>query len=664
LAQQINYYEGIADAYYYLGWVMMRKGHYAQAIAWQKKALKIAKKHQYAKGEANAHNGLGAAYWRQGNYTKTMQAYQNALRIREKIGDKMGVAGSYNNMSLVYRMEGKYIKALEVSQKAANITQAVNNHHATAYIYNNMGITYKLQGNYDKAEEYYQRALDIRVKLKDESGIAESYFDLGSFALVRQQYAKAQRYLYKAQTIQQQMGAQGALADTWLMLGHTFYEQKDYQEAKKYLDDGIRLARQIKNPRIERDGVQYLAKVLKAQGKYDKAYQNLELYTQLADSLFNEDKLRKLNQITSRYTAEKREDSLRTQQVQMAADLKHRQLIQRSTYIGLGLALALVAVLLFFYIEKQRSNRKLNKTNQNLTHSNQELQTANETIKLAHAEIKSINDSLQSTLQTVEKQNEDITASIAYAQRIQEAMLHIEPSIQQAVPEHFILFRPRDIVSGDFYWVEQSQDKIFMVAADCTGHGVPGAFMTMIGSLALSDIIVQQQHTHPSKILSRLDNVFRHILRTNNTLVKDGMDIALAVLDPAQQTLQYAGAKTPLLLVQNGEIQEIKASIYSINGYRQQGTKPTFDTHTIDVSVPTTFYLYSDGYQDQFGGKRNRKFMKKRFRELLHSIADQPLPQQKQVLEDSLDQWMHTVQPPYPQIDDILVMGVKVTPKK
>lgn len=660
LAQQINYPKGIADAYYYLGWVIMRKGHYAQAIAWQKKALDIAQKHSYAKGEANAYNGLGAAYWRQGSYTKTLEAYQNALRIREKIGDQMGVASSYNNMSLVYRMEGKYGQALEVSQKAVNITQAINKHKATAYIYNNMGITYKLQGNYNKAEEFYKKALDIRVKLKDESGIAESYFDLGSFALVRQQYTDAQHYLNKAQTIQQQMGAQGAIADIWVMLGQTFYQQKRYAKAKKHLDDGVQLARQIKNPRIERDGVQYLAKVLKAQGKYNEAYQNLELYTQLADSLFNEDKLRKLTQITSRFAAEKREDSLRAQQAQMATDLKHRQLIQRSTYIGLGLALALVVLLLFFYIEKQRSNRKLNKTNQNLTHSNEELQTANETIQLAHEEIKSINDSLQSTLQTVEKQNEDITASITYAQRIQGAMLHIDPNIQQAVPEHFILFRPRDIVSGDFYWVEQTQGKIFMVAADCTGHGVPGAFMTMIGSLALADIIVQQQQAHPSKILSRLDTVFRHILKTNNTLVKDGMDIALVVLDPAQQTLQYAGAKSPLLLVQNGEIQEIKGAIYSINGYRKQGAKPTFATQTIDVSIPTTFYLYSDGFQDQFGGKRNRKFMKKRFRELLHSIADQPLPQQKQVLEESLHQWRHIIQPPYPQIDDILVMGVKV----
>ncbi|WP_299460931.1 tetratricopeptide repeat protein [uncultured Microscilla sp.] len=660
LARKINYPEGVTNAQYYLAWVIMRKGHYAKALELQQQALATAQKSNYAEGEANAYNGLGAAYWRQGNYAKTLEAYQSSLKIREKIGDKRGMAGSYNNISLVYRMEGKYTQSLEFAQKSLDISKSINNQTAVAYIYNNMGITYKLQGNYAKAQECYQLALAIRIKMKDQSGIAESYFDLGKFALTRKQYDNAQKYLNQALVIQKKIGAQSALADTRVILGKAFYDQNKYSQAQQYLNDGVQLARNLGNPRIERDGVEYLAKVFKAQGKYAEAYQNLELYTQLADSLFNEEKIRKLTQLASRYVAEKREDSLRARQAQMAADLKNRKLEQRSTYIGLGLTIALILVLLFFYVEKQRNNRKLNQTNHHLTHSNQELQTANETIKVAHEEIKAMNDSLETTLHTVEKQHEDITASITYAQRIQQAMLHIEEDTQESIPDHFILFRPRDIVSGDFYWVEQTRGKVFMVVADCTGHGVPGAFMTMIGSLALTDIIVQQQFDNPSDILYRLDAVFRHILKTNNTLVRDGMDVALVVLDTQRQVLQYAGAKTPLLLVQNSNIREVKGAIYSINGYRKKGAKPTFDTHTIDVSIPTTFYLYSDGYQDQFGGKKNRKFMKKRFRELLHRIAEEPLPTQKKLLETALDEWMQAANPPYRQIDDILVMGVRL----
>jgi serine phosphatase RsbU (regulator of sigma subunit) len=279
-------------------------------------------------------------------------------------------------------------------------------------------------------------------------------------------------------------------------------------------------------------------------------------------------------------------------------------------------------------------------------------------------EIQKVNTSLEHALGMVEKQRDDMLGSINYAQRIQQAILPLPQSLDQLFADNFILYMPRDIVSGDFYWFEEIDQKQFIIAADCTGHGVPGAFMTMLGVQALTNIIIQNKIHQPDQILTRLDQVLRRILKSSSTMVHDGMDIVVLMVDKAQQALHYAGAKNPLLMVQNGEMTEIKGSIHSINGHHSSSDQVSFENHIIPLTTPTTFYMYSDGYQDQFGGPRNKKFMKTRFKAILTEMATQPMPQQKQVLEQTIREWMDAEKADneehFGQIDDILVMGIRV----
>ncbi len=269
-------------------------------------------------------------------------------------------------------------------------------------------------------------------------------------------------------------------------------------------------------------------------------------------------------------------------------------------------------------------------------------------------EIEAQRDQLASQNIEIQKINKDITDSIEYAKRIQEAMLPLESNIAQHLKEYFILFKPRDIVSGDFYWFVHKHDKTFIAAVDCTGHGVPGAFMSMIGAEILTTIVVNKEITDAAEILEYQNKYIRKALKQDTTDNQDGMDMALCVIDQKNKIVEFSGAKNPLFIIANGELTKIRGNRQSIGGF-QFGD---FTKHTIEYQSPTYFYIFSDGYADQFGGngEKQEKFMIKRFKNLLLEIYTKPMEEQKQILDDTITDWMKNTR----QTDDILVIGFKL----
>jgi serine phosphatase RsbU (regulator of sigma subunit) len=257
----------------------------------------------------------------------------------------------------------------------------------------------------------------------------------------------------------------------------------------------------------------------------------------------------------------------------------------------------------------------------------------------------------------LELQKEDIVASINYAKKIQQAVLPHDEIVARGIPLSFFLYKPRDIVSGDFYWFhELDRDSYVLAIADCTGHGVPGAFMTVIGSNLLAQIVKENNITMPSQILSQLDQRVNETLKQDHARyseVQDGMDLSLIRVNKAKRELIYTSAKRTALFIRNGGIQELKGSKLSIGGMRS-GTK-TFDEITIQYQDDDLLYLFTDGYIDQFGGPDNKKFMIKRFRELILSANKLPIPDQKKMLDDTITNWIGTNE----QTDDILVCGIR-----
>jgi two-component system, sensor histidine kinase LadS len=284
--------------------------------------------------------------------------------------------------------------------------------------------------------------------------------------------------------------------------------------------------------------------------------------------------------------------------------------------------------------------------------------------KTAEMEIK-VNErtaELQRQKKEAEKTNENIRASIQYASRIQLSFLRMDLSTRLALPEHFVLFRPRDIVSGDFYYFRKKENTLIMIAADCTGHGVPGALMSLIGVNSLNRIILEKNILSPDVILSELHKAIRLALHQYDAESQDGMDISVCALTQNEKNntyekLEFAGAMNPLYLIQNQVFKEIKGSRKPVGG-RQSEQERVFDKHTIALTAdqPTMFYIFSDGYADQIGGTEGRKFLSKRFREMLLDLREKPLFEQKIILERRLEEWRGS----HRQIDDILVIGVSI----
>ena len=300
-----------------------------------------------------------------------------------------------------------------------------------------------------------------------------------------------------------------------------------------------------------------------------------------------------------------------------------------------------------------------------------EIQEKSVELSIQNEEIAAQRDSLKEKSQALENAYTHITDSVRYAERIQKALLGNPEDILKYFDEAFIFFKPKNIVSGDFYWFAQVQAQVpeqeilyplnIVIAADCTGHGVPGAFMTVMGNNFLNDIIYTQQILSPDQILYSLDQQIRGVFRTRNQTnemhIQDGMDMAVLLIDSLNGIAHYAGAKNPLFVAREGKIVEIKASRFPI-GSEQYRTQKVFEPHAIQLQEDDVLYLFSDGFTDQFGMKTQRRYMKKRFRAFLEEISHLPMNQQKRFIEEELEEWS----PSYlnQQTDDILVIGLRI----
>jgi serine phosphatase RsbU (regulator of sigma subunit) len=301
----------------------------------------------------------------------------------------------------------------------------------------------------------------------------------------------------------------------------------------------------------------------------------------------------------------------------------------------------------------QKANAELEAKVEARTH---ELKEANEIQTQSLEELRANLELINHQNREIKAQNFSITSSINYAKTIQYNILSDFSIIQLQFPNSFLIFKPKDIVSGDFYYFNQKGDKIFIAAVDCTGHGVPGAFMSLIGYKTLNEIIEVHHIAEPAHILKSLDIGIREILRqSEDSRNRDGMDIALVVIEKEKRQVKFAGAKTPLVYMSGGQMEVINGDKHSIGG---GGENNSFNQYTISFSDQDqfSFYLFSDGYQDQFGGEANKKLMKRHFRELLFQIKDLPMQEQGNLLQEWHEAWKGNLT----QTDDILVMGFRL----
>ncbi len=666
LAVQMDFAKGEAESLRLIGKYYRHKANFPKAIEYIQKSMAINKALGNKKGISSCLFNTGTIYGMQGNYPKSLEYYLSSLEIDEELGDKWGISYCLNNIGLVYKKQGDILKALEYYLKSLKIKEELGNKKGISSSLSNIGLIYNKQGNYTQALEYFQKSLKIGEEIGDKEGIANSLSNIGNIYQEQGNYTQALEYHQIALKIKEEIEDEQGICYTYFDIGNVYLKTNDYAKALDYTLKSLEIANELELLYQKKEIHELLAEIYEVTRNYKKAYENHVLYKELNDSIFNEKNIKKTTGLEYQYEFEKEKQAIELEQQKkdaVRAEEEKRQVIVRNSFIaGFILMVLLVLVVLRSFLQKRKANRilaqqkkKIEETNEELNQTNEELNTTLETVSQQKEEITTQNKEITIHRDQLAKQNKHITDSINYASRIQTAVLPSKNLVEKIMPEHFILFKPRDIVSGDFYWIQKVNNYLMLAAADCTGHGVPGAFMSMLGISFLNEIVRKQEMTQANHVLDELRNQIKATLDQTGKSdeAKDGMDIAFYVIDTETNMLQYSGANNPLYIFRNNELIEYKANRQPIGIYARE--KP-FTNHLIQLEKGDTIYTFSDGYVDQFGGDNGRKFLSKKFKKLLLDTHHKSMQEQKQILEQMFKDWRGSLE----QVDDVLVVGVKI----
>jgi len=606
-----------------IGWELISTGDYEPAMNYINDAKTLAGKIKFKKGIANSFNNIGVIYYRQGNYSKALKNYFASLKIREEIGDKKGIAKSYNNIGIIYFNQGNYPEARKNHFASLKIKEEIGDRKGIAFSYNNIGNIYYYEGNYPEALKSYFASLKIREEIGGKNEIADSYNNIANIYDNQANYPEALKNYFASLKIFEEIGDKNGIATSYTNIGQLYIHMNKAAEGKLWLQKGLRLSSEIGSLGDIKHSYSGLAKADSALGNFKAAFEQYKMYIIYRDSIINEESTKKTLQEQLQYEYEKKEAvaaAAAEKQAEVAAAENRRQkAISWSATGGAALMLILAGI-------SYRNYRNKRKANEVITHQKQ----------------------------LVEEKNREITDSIQYALRIQTAILPPQKIIRQYLGNSFVLYKPKDIVAGDFYWMETIGDLVLFAACDCTGHGVPGAMVSVVCHNALNRSVREFGLRKPNAILNKTSEIVIENFATSEENIKDGMDISLCALNTKTKTLQWAGANNPLWLMQNGNLIETKADKQPIGMHDH--SKP-FTNHEFALQTGDSIYIFSDGFADQFGGETGeKKLTKKRFKELLISIQDKTMDEQGNVLEKFILDYRKNVE----QIDDILVMGVRV----
>lgn len=655
ILEQLEDQEGIASAWNNIGVTYKKHGRTQEALKCYEKALDIHQQMGNQQEMAITLNNFSLIYHALGDVEQALEYQQKALKIREKLGDQGGIANSLNNLGVIYDSHNLVDQALEYYNKALNIQKKIGDKPQISTILNNIGFVYGLKGNLDKALKYNYLSLSIRKEINDKTGIATSleniaglyekklynWLDISYHSdSIRAVGIKGLAYGEQSLDIYESISDDQGIANVLKKIGALHFVLGDIRKAEAHANRSLELSNELGFPNEISNAASLLSKIYAKKGQGLKALEMYKLKVLMHDSVQNERNQKAVYKQQARYEFDKKAalDSVahaNENRIKDAELARQKALIKKEELQLYWLYSGLFLVSIFSFVLYRGLRRR----------------------KKAIMLLRSKNSIILNQNIAIENQRDNIVSGIQYAKKIQMAILPSENTISQYLPHHFIYFRPKGIVSGDFYWFSHLNNKSIIAAIDCTGHGVPGAFITMIGNTVLNDVVNKENITDPATILNRLDQDIINALKTENTIRSvDGMDLSICVVDHQQNKVDFAGAKNHLIMICNSEIKKVKADLKSIGTLSKNKTDFSYTSTSIEVPSPTWFYLMSDGFSDQFGNENGvrKKFGNKRLRSLLLSVHSLSAEQQHQELSNQMDLW---VDKQYDQIDDQLIIG-------
>jgi len=572
--------------YYFLG-------EFQKALECNKVALNLHGKHQDKGGMASANLMLGIICMEMKNTKDAIHYHEYALAIYRDLKEQENEAAVLNNLGTIYAQRGMIQEALNTYKQALKINEATGNKMWQISNLNNIGLIYADSSlkKYNTALQYHTQALALSKSVSDSVGIAISLGNIGS---------------------------------SGLRLGKT-------KESLEALNESVRLAFRIKDKRILQQNLFVLSEAYLEGKDYHNAHKYLKKFYLIKDSILGEETTRQLNEFQTKYQSEKKDKELLIKDSEILRQKAEtvRQSAQRNYFItGFLATFVLAVVTLRGYTNKRKANK---------------------IIQAQKSEVEIQRDLIHEQKKLVDEHQKDILDSIHYAKRIQSTLMANQHYVDQYLPENFIIFRPKDIVSGDFYWAAEHSGKFYVAACDSTGHGVPGAFMSLLNMGFLSEAIKEKDILSPDEAFNYVRS--RLIAGVSKEGQKDGMDGILICLDINQIT--YAAANNGPVIIRNGQILEQPADKMPVGKHEKE---LPFTGFTMDVQKNDMVYLFTDGFADQFGGPKGKKFKYKPLIELLATVSKLPMEEQKKSLEEAFENWKANLE----QVDDVCVIGFRI----
>jgi serine phosphatase RsbU (regulator of sigma subunit)/Tfp pilus assembly protein PilF len=600
------------------------------------RAVEICEELDNKSGKATLLNNLGMWYEEQGKLALALDHLLDALQIHQEAKNDVGVIVTTSNLADLYFTQEEYDKTRFYYEWSLRLSREIESDEDIAISCNNMGTILSHEGQFLEALKHYQISLEINKKIGYKGGIATSYHNIGAAYEDLDSLDLAMKNFHLSLKLAEELGDKNDISSTLTRIAWLEFEKGNLSQAEANGLKAYNYAVEIESIFRIQATTQLLHKLYEKKGDSKKELLYYKEYILLSDSLSNTSNTKRLMHI--RFQSEYDQKTLKDSMIQAdlkkvsdaqieAGELKIAAQDKQKWYLFGVLGLFAIFSIFIFNRFKAAKKKKLI------------IEKQKKQVDEAFAEL--------------EEKNNEIMDSITYAKRIQSAILPPRELVSSYLKNSFILYKPKDIVAGDFYWMEPIEDTVLFAAADCTGHGVPGAMVSVICNNGLNRSVREHKLLDPGKILDKTREIVISEFEKSEDEVKDGMDIALCSLNGS--ILKYAGAHNPLWIIRNGasEIEEIKADKQPIGTFLE--AKP-YVTHEIELNEGDAFYIFSDGYADQFGGERNKKFKSVNFKKLLISIQDKSMEEQKAKIDQVFEEWKKDIE----QLDDVCVIGVKI----
>jgi tetratricopeptide (TPR) repeat protein len=687
-AQKSGYKHGIMEAYNGLGNNFLQMGQADKALDYDQKALNIAHQTHDRSSEASIMGNLGNVYEQQGSFLHALDYFNKALAEYQAIGEKYGAAINSNNIGIINAEQGNFPKAIDYFFKALQLYQDINNKAGIAQVTGNIGIIYNDEGEYNKSLDYYLEALKINKEVGDKNGIATNTGNIGSIYNHLNNPGKALVYLNEALKLSEDMGNKHLQINNLTNIGNTYRhmgkdvymgyyakalklaqesgskssiekilgcmgegyaDEKKYTEAAKYFTQSLEIAREIGDLGMVMDLNADLSGAYEHNKDWRKAFDSYKQYSTFKDSLLSGEKSKEIGKLEARSEYDKQvalQKADEEKRSALAAAESKRQNIVISFITAVAIAIAIIALTIFRVLSTTRKQKK-------------------------QIELQKVVVEEQKIL--VEEKNKEVLDSISYAKRLQDAILPPLESFRKSIPNSFVFYKPKDIVAGDFYWMHslpiltgEGQGEVsFIASADCTGHGVPGAMISVVCSNALNRAVKEFGLSDTGKILDKVRELVVETFEKSGRKVKDGMDISLLAIPgptpalPAREgdlegvlRVRWSGASIPLILVHNGSVLGVAPDKQHIG--IEENPKP-FTSHMLETKKGDMLYLFTDGFWGQLNPD-GEIFSYERFKELLITCSKMKVEDQQAELSKTFDSWKGDTE----QTDDVCVIGIRV----